>query len=128
VPERVARVAPRGFAVLAQAYGSVLLGDIRDIFDGRGRLTLTSPVRGSGKTTLLDLMEALCGRPLKSDSITASSIYHAVDREHQTHVRPAPGMQIAAAGGHGHRLTRTSRAFSSVSAPKIASGAEKDSM
>src|SRR6201988_4186483 len=48
------------------------------------RLTLTSPVRGCGKTTLLDLLEALCLRPLKSDSITAASIYHAVDREHPT--------------------------------------------
>ena len=48
------------------------------------RLTLTSPVRGCGKTTLLDLIEALCARPLKSDSITAASIYHAVDREHPT--------------------------------------------
>ena len=48
------------------------------------RLTLTSPVRGCGKTTLLDLIEALCVRPLKSDSITAASIYHAADREHPT--------------------------------------------
>jgi Protein of unknown function (DUF3631) len=48
------------------------------------RLALTSPVRGCGKTTLLDLIEALCVRPLKSDSITAASIYHAVDREHPT--------------------------------------------
>jgi hypothetical protein len=48
------------------------------------RLTLTSPVRGCGKTTLLDLIEALCLRPLKSDSITAASLYHAVDREHPT--------------------------------------------
>ena len=48
------------------------------------RLTLTSPVRGCGKTTLLDLIEALCLRPLKSDSITAAGIYHAVDREHPT--------------------------------------------
>src|ERR1700686_4940369 len=48
------------------------------------RLTLSSPVRGCGKTTLLDLAEALCVRPLKSDSITAASIYHAVDREHPT--------------------------------------------
>ena len=48
------------------------------------RLTLTSPVRGCGKTTLLDLIEALCLRPLKSDSITAASIYHGVDREHPT--------------------------------------------
>ena len=48
------------------------------------RLMLTSPVRGCGKTTLLDLMEALCARPLKSDSITAASIYHAVDHEHPT--------------------------------------------
>jgi Protein of unknown function (DUF3631) len=48
------------------------------------RLTLTSPVRGCGKTTLLDLIEALSVRPLKSDSITAASIYHAVDREHPT--------------------------------------------
>jgi hypothetical protein len=28
--------------------------------------------------------EAMCVRPLKSDSITAASIYHAVDREHPT--------------------------------------------
>jgi hypothetical protein len=42
------------------------------------RLTLTSPVRGCGKSTLLDLIEALCLRPLKSDSITAAGIYHAV--------------------------------------------------
>jgi hypothetical protein len=48
------------------------------------RLTLTSPVRGCGKTTLLDLIEALCMRPLKTDSITAASIYDAVDREHPT--------------------------------------------
>ena len=48
------------------------------------RLMVTSPVRGCGKTTLLDLLEALCVRPLKSDSITAASIYHAVDREHPT--------------------------------------------
>jgi hypothetical protein len=48
------------------------------------RLTLTSPVRGCGKTTLLDIIEALCVRPLKTDSITAASIYHAVDREHPT--------------------------------------------
>jgi hypothetical protein len=48
------------------------------------RLTLTSPVRGCGKTRLLDLVEALCVRPLKSDSITAASIYHAVDRDHRT--------------------------------------------
>jgi uncharacterized protein DUF3631 len=48
------------------------------------RLMVTSPVRGCGKTTLLDLLEALCLRPLKSDSITAASIYHAVDREHPT--------------------------------------------
>ena len=41
------------------------------------RLMVTSPVRGCGKTTLLDLLEALCLRPLKSDSITAASIYHA---------------------------------------------------
>jgi hypothetical protein len=26
----------------------------------------------------------MCVRPLKSDSITAASIYHAVDREHPT--------------------------------------------
>jgi hypothetical protein len=45
---------------------------------------VTSPVRGCGKTTLLDLLEAMCVRPLKSDSITAASIYHAVDREHPT--------------------------------------------
>jgi hypothetical protein len=44
------------------------------------RLMVTSPVRGCGKTTLLDLLEAMCVRPLKSDSITAASIYHAVDR------------------------------------------------
>jgi len=37
------------------------------------RLTLTSPVRGCGKTTLLELIEALCLRPLKSDSITAAA-------------------------------------------------------
>jgi hypothetical protein len=48
------------------------------------RLMVTSPVRGCGKTTLLDLLEALCLRPLKSDSITAASIYHAVDRDHPT--------------------------------------------
>jgi hypothetical protein len=48
------------------------------------RLMVTSPVRGCGKTTLLDLLEALCVRPLKSDSITAASIYHAVDRDHST--------------------------------------------
>jgi hypothetical protein len=48
------------------------------------RLMVTSPVRGCGKTTLLDLLEALCVRPLKSDSITAASIYHAIDREHPT--------------------------------------------
>jgi hypothetical protein len=48
------------------------------------RLMVTSPVRGCGKTTLLDLLEAMCARPLKSDSITAASIYHAVDREHPT--------------------------------------------
>jgi hypothetical protein len=48
------------------------------------RLMVTSPVRGCGKTTLLDLLEALCMHPLKSDSITAASIYHAVDREHPT--------------------------------------------
>jgi hypothetical protein len=48
------------------------------------RLMVTSPVRGCGKTTLLDLLEAMCVRPLKSDSITAASIYHAVDREHPT--------------------------------------------
>ena len=46
------------------------------------RLMVTSPVRGCGKTTLLDLLEAMCARPLKSDSITAAGIYHAVDREH----------------------------------------------
>src|SRR6266705_1610516 len=46
------------------------------------RLMVTSPVRGCGKTTLLDLLEAMCVRPLKSDSITAASISHAVDREH----------------------------------------------
>src|SRR5580704_15633925 len=48
------------------------------------RLMVTSPVPGCGKTTLLDLLEALCVRPLKSDSITAASIYHAIDREHPT--------------------------------------------
>jgi hypothetical protein len=48
------------------------------------RLVVTSPVRGRGKTTLLDLLEVLCVRPLKSESITAASIYHAVDREHPT--------------------------------------------
>ena len=48
------------------------------------RLMVTSPVRGCGKTTVLDLLEAMCVRPLKSDSITAASIYHAVDREHPT--------------------------------------------
>jgi hypothetical protein len=48
------------------------------------RLMVTSPVRGCGKTTLLDLLEAMCPRPLKSDSITAASIYHAVDRERPT--------------------------------------------
>jgi hypothetical protein len=48
------------------------------------RLMVTSPVRGCGKTTVLDLLEAMCARPLKSDSITAASIYHAVDREHPT--------------------------------------------
>jgi hypothetical protein len=48
------------------------------------RLMVTSPVRGCGKTTLLDLLEALCVRPLKSDSITAASIYHVVDRDHPT--------------------------------------------
>jgi hypothetical protein len=48
------------------------------------RLMLTSPVRGCGKTTLLELIEALCARPLKSDNITAASIYHAVDHEHPT--------------------------------------------
>jgi hypothetical protein len=48
------------------------------------RLMVTSPVRGCGKTTLLDLLEALCVRPLKSDSITAASIYHAVDHDHPT--------------------------------------------
>jgi hypothetical protein len=48
------------------------------------RLMVTSPVRGCGKTTLLDLLEAMCVHPLKSDSITAASIYHAVDREHPT--------------------------------------------
>ena len=53
-------------------------------FTATPRLTLTSPVRGCGKTTLLDLIEALCVRPLKSDSITAASIYHAADREHPT--------------------------------------------
>ena len=37
-----------------------------------------------GKTTLLDLIDALSVRPLKSDSITAASIYHAADREHPT--------------------------------------------
>jgi hypothetical protein len=30
------------------------------------------------------LKSAMCLRPLKSDSITAASIYHAVDREHPT--------------------------------------------
>jgi hypothetical protein len=48
------------------------------------RLMVTSPVRGCGKTTLLDLLEAMCVRPLKSDSITAAGIYHAVDRGHPT--------------------------------------------
>ena len=48
------------------------------------RLMLTSPIRGCGKTTLLDLIEALCMRALKSDSITAAAVYHAVDREHST--------------------------------------------
>jgi hypothetical protein len=48
------------------------------------RLMVTSPVRGCGETTLLDLLEALCVRPLKSDSITAASIYHVVDRDHPT--------------------------------------------
>jgi hypothetical protein len=57
---------------------------VYDRFTVTPRLTLTSPVRGCGKTTLLDLVEALCLRPLKSDSITAASIYHAVDREHPT--------------------------------------------
>ena len=32
---------------------------------------------GCGKTTLLDLIEALCVRQLKADSITAAGIYHA---------------------------------------------------
>jgi hypothetical protein len=36
------------------------------------------------RLTLLDLVEALRVRPLKSDSITAASIYHAADREHPT--------------------------------------------
>jgi hypothetical protein len=48
------------------------------------RLMVTSPVRGCGKTTVLDLLEAMCVRPIKSDSITAGSICHAVDREHPT--------------------------------------------
>jgi hypothetical protein len=30
------------------------------------------------------LLKAMCVRPLKSDSVTAASIYHAVDREHST--------------------------------------------
>ena len=65
------------------------------------RLTLTSPLRGCGKTTLLDLLEALCVRSLKSDSITAASIYHAVDREHHrehrldTSRRPTPWLGIS---------------------------------
>jgi hypothetical protein len=39
-----------------------------------GRFTVTP--------RLIDLLEAMCARPLKSDSITAAGIYHAVDREH----------------------------------------------
>jgi hypothetical protein len=57
---------------------------VHQLFTVAPRLMVTSPVRGCGKTTLLDLLEAMCVRPLKSDSITAASIYHAVDREHPT--------------------------------------------
>jgi hypothetical protein len=99
------------------------------------RLTLTSPLRGCGKTTLLDLLEALCVRSLKSDSITAASIYHAVDREHPTLlIDEADNLGLAVSGplravlnsGHrkGGRVTRYSngqaRSFSTFSPVAVA--------
>jgi hypothetical protein len=99
------------------------------------RLMLTSPVRGCGKTTLLDLIEALCVRPLKSDSITAASIYHAVDREHPTllidegdNLGLAFNAQLRAALNSGHRrggkVTRyysgQARSFSTFSPAAVA--------
>jgi hypothetical protein len=99
------------------------------------RLTLTSPVRGCGKTTLLDLLEALCVRSLKSDSITAASIYHAVDREHPTLlIDEADNLGLAVSGplravlnsGHrkGGKVTRYSngqaRSFSTFSPVAVA--------
>jgi Protein of unknown function (DUF3631) len=99
------------------------------------RLTLTSPVRGCGKTTLLDLLEALCVRPLKSDSITAASIYHAVDREHPTLlIDEADNLGLAVNGplravlnsGHrkGGKVTRChngqARSFSTFSPAAVA--------
>jgi hypothetical protein len=52
--------------------------------DAQFRLISQRLAVGCGKTTLLDLVDALRVRPLKSDSITAASIYHAADREHPT--------------------------------------------
>ena len=99
------------------------------------RLTLTSPVRGCGKTTLLELTEAVCARPLKSDHITAASLYHAVDHEHPTLlIDEADNLGLAVNGplravlnsGHrkGGKVTRyvhgQARSFSTFSPAAVA--------
>jgi hypothetical protein len=51
----------------------------RRLFMHTPRLLVSSPVRGCGKTTLMLLLEALVANGDRSDSVTAASIYYAMD-------------------------------------------------
>ncbi|WP_165694261.1 DUF3631 domain-containing protein [Teichococcus deserti] len=48
-------------------------------FQHTPRLSVTSPAKRCGKSTLLDILRALCCRPLKADSISASGVFRTVE-------------------------------------------------
>ena len=52
----------------------------QDAFQISPILAITSPEKRCGKTTLLELISSLVPRPLPSSSITAASLFRAVDR------------------------------------------------
>jgi hypothetical protein len=58
----------------------ILYAHAHDAFQISAILAITSPEKRCGKTTLLELISSLVPRPLPSSSITAASLFRAVDR------------------------------------------------
>jgi putative DNA primase/helicase len=78
------------YVVLPNKYGTVaiplwvLLTWVFDSFDITPYLAITSPTRRCGKTVLMTLLNWLCCRAKKNDSMSKAAIYRSVESERPT--------------------------------------------